>query len=104
MATHVKKFDVCLVDDPGGVIAVVIVQGEIYLDLPSILVIPLIAADSPLVIEEINPVFELAGRRLALKPEQTAGISPHQLGQKIASLAEQGLRVTNALDRLIAGF
>ena len=99
-----KKFDVFAVNDPGGVVAVVVIQGEVYLDLPSILVIPLIEANSPLVIAEINPVFALGRERLALKPEQTTGISPSRLGAKIGSLAEQGLKITNALDRLIAGY
>lgn len=99
-----KQFDVFSVNDPGGVVAVVVIQGDFYLDLPSVLVIPLIRSDSPLVIGEINPLFELAGRTLALKPEQTTGISPQRLGRRIGSLAEQGLLVSNALDRLLAGY
>lgn len=99
-----KQYDVRAVEDEGGVAAVVILQSDHYADLPSVLVAPLIPAPSPQLYTGINPVFDVEGRSLGLKVEQTTAISRGRLGARLGSLEHRHTEILTAMDRLISGY
>ena len=79
-------------------------QGDFYLDLPTILVMPLYPVDSGLAYQGINPEIRLNGDVLIAKPDHLANVTAGYLMQKCGSLADQRTNLTNALDRLITGY
>ena len=99
-----RQYDVCGIEDEGGVVAVVILQSEHYADLPSVLVAPLISAPSSQLYTGINPVFDIEGRSLGLKVEQITAISRDRIGAAFGSLEHKHVDILNALDRLISGY
>jgi hypothetical protein len=99
-----KQFDVFAMEDVGGVVAVVVMAGEYYLDLPNILVVPLYPIDFPARVTQINPVLELDTKPYIAVVDEAVAVPVGLLARKIGSLASQYTLLTNALDRLIAGY
>ena len=54
--------------------------------------------------ERLNPVFEVAGRRVAMLTPELAGVSRKMLGERIGNLAGERRSIIAALDLLITGF
>jgi toxin CcdB len=85
---------------------VVIVQSSLFNSYRRRVVVPLVRrsnlattaafADMPL-----NPVFIIDGLEVILHPLEIVSISNEQLGDKVASLAAEGDRITGALDELL---
>jgi len=85
---------------------VVIVQSSLFDSYRRRVVVPLVRrsnlttttafADIPL-----NPAFIIDGVEVILHPLEIVSISSEQLGDKVASLAEEGDRITAALDELL---
>ncbi len=84
---------------------VVDVQADLLSHLATRTVLPLLpegAAPKP--ISELNPVFEIGGKRHVLVTQAIASIPGRELKRAVASLAEQHDRITRALDILLLGF
>lgn len=85
---------------------VVIVQSSLFDGYRRRVVIPLVRrsnlatstafSDTPL-----NPVFIIEGIEVILHPLEIVSISSEQLGDKVTSLAQEGDRITGALDELL---
>ena len=48
----------------------------------------------------MHPVFDIHGQRVVLQPLDTVSVDASALGEPVASLAEQGQVITDALDEL----
>ena len=48
----------------------------------------------------MNPVFQIEGMNVVLHPLDMVSVSVDQLGQHVASLADRGLSISDALDEL----
>lgn len=85
---------------------VVDVQAALLADLSTRTVVPLLPeARAPKPIGELNPVFDVDGRRHVLVTQAIATVPGRELKRAVASLAEHRARgITRALDMLLVGF
>jgi toxin CcdB len=68
-------------------------------------VVPLIPEDTaPKPISDLNPVFDIKGKRHVLLTQAIASIPERELKRSISSLAEHHDRIIRALDILLLGF
>ncbi|MFA6970696.1 MAG: CcdB family protein [Gallionella sp.] len=84
---------------------VVVVQSSLYDGYRRRVVIPLVLrssmgsasafADTPL-----NPAFTVEGLKVVLHPLEIVSVACDQLGEKVASLAQEGDRIMSAMDEL----
>jgi toxin CcdB len=80
-------------------------QADTLAHLDTRFVVPLIAAaDAPLRISRLNPIFSVGGQRVLMATHLSASISRYDLGDRIGSLAHEHDRIMNALDVLLTGF
>ncbi|HEY0265439.1 MAG TPA: CcdB family protein, partial [Rhizomicrobium sp.] len=78
------------------------VQAELLSHLATRVVVPLLPeAAAPRPISELNPVFEIDGRRHVLVTQALASIPGHELKRAVASLAAHRDSITRALDILL---
>ncbi|KQP15067.1 CcdB family protein [Pseudorhodoferax sp. Leaf267] len=56
---------------------------------------------SPVPGSRLNPVFRILGMDVVLHPLDTVSVHLDALGDLVASLAEQGQQVTDAMDELL---
>jgi toxin CcdB len=49
----------------------------------------------------MNPVFTIEGVEVVLHPLEIVSVATDQLGEKVESLASNGIRITDALDELL---
>jgi toxin CcdB len=67
-------------------------------------VVPLLPPElEPKVAERLNPVFTIEGKNYAFYPQFAATLPTRELGQFIASLADEQDKIIGALDMLITG-
>jgi toxin CcdB len=84
---------------------VVDVQADLLTHLATRAVVPLLPEDvAPKPIDELNPVFEVRGKRHVLVTQAIASISGRELKRAVGSLAEHHDRIARALDILLVGF
>jgi len=84
---------------------VVDVQADLLSHLGTRTVLPLIPEDAaPKPINELNPVFEIHGKRHVLVTQAIASIPGRELKRAVAALTEHHDRITRALDILLLGF
>lgn len=84
---------------------VVDVQADLLSHLATRTVVPLLPEEAaPKPISELNPVFEIGGKRHVLVTQAIASIPGRELKRAVASLTEQHDRITRALDILLLGF
>ncbi len=84
---------------------VVLVQSALFDDYRRRLVVPLVRVKAlPPGIKSIgtraNPVFDVNGERFLLHPLDMVSVDRNQLGRRVASLAEQGQAISDALDEV----
>lgn len=88
----------------GGVGWLLDVQADLLSGLNTRLVVPLLPLpDAPAPAARLNPVFDVAGERMALVTQFAAAVHIRELGPVIASLEDAHEVVTAALDVLITG-
>ncbi|NOT99961.1 MAG: plasmid maintenance protein CcdB [Gallionella sp.] len=85
---------------------VVVVQSSLYDGYRRRVVVPLVRRstldrtaaflDTPL-----NPVFMIKGIKVVLHPLEMVSVATEQLGEKVATLAQEGDRIVAALDELL---
>ena len=84
---------------------VVDVQSDLLSALRTRLVMPLtrVAVDLPHPPRRLAPQFTVAGERLALAPQATAGLDARLLRAPVASLAAHAGEIRDALDAVLSG-
>ncbi len=85
---------------------VVVVQSALYDGYRRRMVVPLVRASalpgaSTTAGSRLNPVFQVDGQTVVLHPLDMVSVAVDQLGAKFASLADQGLVISDALDELL---
>jgi toxin CcdB len=84
---------------------VVDVQADLLSHLVTRTVVPLLPADAaPKPIGDLNPTFDIRGKRHVLMTQAIASIPQRELKRPVASLAEHHDQITRALDILLVGF
>ena len=81
------------------------VQAELLAHLATRVVVPLLPEDKAShPITELNPVFEIKGKRHVLVTQALSAIPAKELKRAVASLDAHHDAVTRALDLLMVGF
>ena len=85
---------------------VVIAQSSLFDSYRRRVVIPLVrrsnlATSAAFIAIPLNPVFIIEGIEVILHPLEIVSISSEQLGDNVTSLAQEGDRITGALDELL---
>ena len=84
---------------------VVIVQSTLFDNYRRRVVIPLVRSShldnaATLTRSSLNPAFTVKGIKVVLHPLEIVSVATDQLGEKVASLAKEGDRITGAMDEL----
>lgn len=85
---------------------VVIVQSSLFDSYRRRVVIPLVCRSNldnaaTLVGSSLNPAFMIEGIEVVLHPLEIVSVATDQLGEKVATLAQEGDRITGAMDELL---
>lgn len=85
---------------------VVVVQSSLFDSYRRRVVIPLVRrsnldSSAAFVGSPLNPVFTVKGLKVVLHPLEVVSVATDQLGEKVASLAQEGDRITAAMDELL---
>lgn len=81
------------------------VQAELMAHLATRVVVPLLPEDTvPPPISELNPVFEVKGRRHVMLTQALSAVPLRELKRSVGSLEAQHDAITRALDLLLVGF
>jgi toxin CcdB len=79
-------------------------QSDLLEHFTSRFVVPLLPPDElPRGLTRLNPVFEIGGVNYMMVTHYAGAVERHELGEKVASLAEERLTIVGALDMLISG-
>lgn len=97
------KYDVYRMRD--GRALVLDCQADLLDALNTRLVVPLLPIDeAPPAMARLNPVFQIEGRRVVMATQFAAAVMMRELGEWVASLADEQDAIGNALDMLGSGF
>ena len=82
---------------------VVVVQSSLFDDYRRRVVVPLVlkAAIGKIGQASFNPAFKVDGLSVVLHPLEIVSIPVDQLGDRVASLSDEGQRIMAALDELL---
>jgi toxin CcdB len=82
---------------------VVIVQSTLYEHYRRRVVVPLVSQASlgKVASPKFNPTFDIKGQPVVLHPLEIVSVAKENLGERVASLSEQGDRIIAALDELL---
>ena len=85
---------------------VVIVQSSLFDSYRRRMVVPLVlksllGTTASITGNRLNPVFTIDGQEVVLHPLEMVSIATEQLGEKVGSLADDGLKISDALDELL---
>lgn len=85
---------------------VVVVQSSLFDAYRRRMVVPLVLrsalpAGAKAASTRLNPVFKIKGQTLVLHPLDMVSVAINQLGPCVASLADQGQAISDALDELL---
>lgn len=84
---------------------VVDVQAELLVHLSTRVVVPLLPEEKvPQPISELNPVFEIKGKRYVMVTQALSAVSGKELKRPVMSLNARHDCITRALDLLLVGF
>lgn len=84
---------------------VVDVQADLLSHLATRTVVPLLPeGEAPKPINDLNPVFEIHGKRHVMATQAIASIPGRELKPAVASLTEHHDQIVRALDVLLLGF
>jgi toxin CcdB len=79
-------------------------QADLLSYLRTRFVVPLLPPElEPKVAERLNPVFTIDGKNYAFYPQFAATIPASELGQFVASIADEQDKIIGALDMLMTG-
>jgi toxin CcdB len=81
------------------------VQADLLSYLATRTVVPLLPEKTaPKPISELNPIFDIRGKRHVMLTRAIASIPARELKRAVASVAEHHDQITRALDILLVGF
>ncbi len=85
---------------------VVIVQSSLFDNYRRRVVVPLVRRSNldnaaALLGSALSPVFLIEGIEVVLHPLEVVSVANDQLGEKVTSLAQEGDRITGAMDELL---
>ena len=82
---------------------VVLVQSSLFDDYRRRVVVPLVrkSALGRVGHATFNPTFRIEGTPVVLHPLEIVSVPLDALGDKVASLADEGMQITNALDQML---
>lgn len=85
---------------------VVVVQSSLFDTYRRRVVVPLVRRSSldrtnTIVDSPLNPVFTVKGIKVVLHPLEVVSVAIEQLGEKVATLVQEGDRITGAMDELL---
>ena len=81
------------------------VQADLLSHLGTRIVVPLLPEQvAPPPISELNPVFEIKGKRHVMVTQALSAVSNRELKRAVTSLNAQHDTITKALDLLFVGF
>jgi toxin CcdB len=85
---------------------VVVVQSSLFDSYRRRVVVPLVRRSSfdrstAFVDSPLNPVFTVKGIKVALHPLEIVSVATEQLGEKVATLVQEGDRIAGAMDELL---
>ena len=85
---------------------VVVIQSSLFDNNRRRVVVPLVRRSSldrsvTIVDSPLNPVFTVKGIKVVLHPLELVSVAIKQLGEKVATLSQEGDRVTGAMDELL---
>lgn len=81
------------------------VQADLLAHLATRVVVPLLPEDAaPPPISDLNPVFEVKGRRHVMVTQALSAVPVRELRRAVTSLDAQHDAITHALDLLLVGF
>lgn len=96
------RFDVYRSD--AGQVLLLDCQADLLSSLATRLVVPLLRpAGAPTPARVLNPMLDVEGERYVMVTQYAATVEVRALGPRIASLADQGHAIMNALDFLLTG-
>lgn len=99
-----KRFDVYSTRRVRESEGLLVLQGQRFLDLDTVVIAPLFRADRFRPVEEINPIVELNGVSLILKLEGLTSVPSGLLTRCSGNLSDFAYNIQNALDRLFGGY
>lgn len=85
---------------------VVVVQSALFDGYRRRVVVPLLRRNRlprqvDVVPTRLNPVFRIEGVEVVLHPLDTVSVALDQLGERVASLADEGQQIADAMDELL---
>ncbi len=96
------RFDVHALKDGRGL--VIDCQADLLRDLNTRFVVPLLPYEqAPRPASVLNPTFDLDGGRYVMATQFAAAVHARELGEVMASLSADEIRIGRALDMLISG-
>lgn len=99
------RLDVHLIPGKGRDGYVLDVQADLLSHLTTRTVVPLLPEDAaPKPISDLNPVFEIRGKRHVMVTQAIASIPGRELKRSVLSLTDQHDVIIRALDTLLLGF
>jgi len=79
-------------------------QADLLKQLNTRFVVPLLPAESaPRPAARLNPTFQLEGQSYVMMTQFAAAVLISELGEKVGSLIDRDVEISNALDILISG-
>lgn len=88
----------------GGSGYVLDVQADLLSELATRVVVPLLPEDTaPKPLSDLNPAFEIAGKRHVMVTQAIASVPRRELKRQVCSLAAERDSITRALDVLLTG-
>ena len=99
-----RRFEVYAFHDPGGAEAVVVLQGEHYQDLSTVVVVPLFPVEATKPLSVINPILHVAGKDMILKTDILGPLPRQLLTGRIDDLSAEAFAIQNAIDRLFSDY
>ena len=95
------RLDVRRIRSKGPFQHAVELQSDEFHSLPTVLVAPLISPQALMRYPDINPVFQIEDREMALRIEQMIGIPRDRLGETVCNLVDREYEITRSVERLM---
>jgi mRNA-degrading endonuclease toxin of MazEF toxin-antitoxin module len=103
----VKRFDICRASGLGVAgkdRLVVILQHEHFVDLDSVVVVPLYGTRELPALQRLRPEIKVDRRQFVAAVDRLAALPKQQLSQAIANAESIRFELLRAVDRLFSGF
>jgi toxin CcdB len=79
------------------------VQHRLFSDLKTRVVVPLVPAKGVVPMTRLNPVIDIAGKKLIMSTTELAGIATKDIGERVGNVAHERATIMAALDYVFTG-